>query len=210
MLDILQIGHLVFGRVVKAHPDKSAYLIMLTTGHLAILPKEEEDRPYKVGDNLAAAVSRIGDSHPILSQRSVHYIRKVADTLLIPLIRAQRVKIRGVASAVGAPFVKIAIEELTDDDPMGDCLKLLLDFKSYLTPTVVLVRFDSDLEAYITNALAPAPRNKIRRIVILHSTRSAQVLVETSSVRAFLGYKGLNVAVANKLVKRHIEIVGVT
>lgn len=204
----LQTGNLVFGQVVKALPDRQASLICLTTHYLAVLPHEHRDRTYKVGDTLAATVLRATPSgYPILSQRCSQYIRKIADLLLAPLVQARRVKIRAVAMAQDAPFVKVAVELLDGEDPMGECLHRLVEFKHYLTPTVVLIRYDEDLSRYIANALTPAPRHKIRQVVLLPATRSAQVTVEPGAARSFLGFKGLNVAVANKLVKRHIDIV---
>lgn len=208
--DPAHIGHLVFGQVVKARLDYDAYLVCLTSGRLAILPRALQDRPYKVGDTLAAAVS--GLSHEgkqlLLSQRSVHYYRRVSELILAPLLQARQAAIRKVASAEGAPFVKIAIEPASPE-AMTACLERRAEFEPYLRLSVVLVQYHADLARYIESALRPAPPQKIRRIVVLPTTREARVEVEEASVPAFLGWKGLNVAVANKLVNRHIVIQGV-
>jgi hypothetical protein len=206
MRHTLQVGHLVFGQVVKAMPDRDAILLYLTTGHLAILPKSVQDRPYRVGDTLTAAITEWAAQYVIISQRSLHYFLKVTDLLLAPLVQAKRLAVRSVATAHEAPFIKIAVEILTDDDPMRDCLSLMTDFKAYLSLTVVFVKYDEDLRRFIANALAPASPRKIRRILLLKPDKIAQVIVEPGAVASFLGFKGLNVAVANKLVKWHIDI----
>jgi transcription antitermination factor NusA-like protein len=205
--ELLQVGHLVFGQVVKAQPSYDAVLVCLTTGHLAVLPHAHRDRPLKVGDTLAATVWRINATTGsiLLSQQSVHYFRKIAELVLAPVVAAQQVRIRRVASAAGAPFVKILVEELGPEG-FRACLLRLPEFKPYLARSVVLIPYDPDPVRLIKAALRPAPPARIRRIALLETTRTAQVEVEPGALGAFLGYRGLNVAVANKLVGYHLEL----
>jgi len=209
--ELIQVGHLVFGQVVKAQPHYEAVLVCLTTGHLAVLPHAHRDRPLKIGDTLAAAVWRINAASGsiLLSQQSVHYFRKIADLVLAPVVAAQQVRIRRVASAAGAPFVKILVEELASEG-FRACLLRLSEFKPYLARSVVLIPYDPDPVQLIKAALRPAPPTRIRRILLLSTTHTALVEVEPGSLAAFLGYKGLNVAVANKLVGYHLELTAAT
>jgi transcription antitermination factor NusA-like protein len=62
-----------------------------------------------------------------------------------------------------------------------------------------------DLEAYIVNALSPAPARAIRHIFVYREERRARVIVERGTIRAFLGKAATNVATASKLTGIGIE-----
>ena len=77
---MVQVGDLVMARVIRMDPGHSAYLLWADSiGRYAILPHQYADRQYKVRDSLMGAVYKVGDEFPMLSQRSMHYFRRIAE-----------------------------------------------------------------------------------------------------------------------------------
>ena len=105
-----------------------------------------------------------------------------------------------------AEFVKIALKHSDPTrDPVKVCKVLIPQFTSQISRTICLVRYSQDLEAYITNALSPAPARAIRHIFVYREERRARVIVEPGTIRAFLGKAATNVATASKLTGIGIE-----
>ena len=204
---MIPIGHLVAGRVVRAYPDKDAYLVWLHESNtFALLPKRYEDHPLKIRDSVSAAVYKYGGEYPILSQRSPHFFRKIAESVLLPALREYGISVHRVATVEHAEFVKIALKH-TDPakDPVKVCKALISQFTSQISLTICLIRYSQDLEAYIANALSPAPARAIRHISVHREERRARVIVERGTIRVFLGKAATNVATASKLTGISIE-----
>ena len=202
-----KIGDFVLGRVVKALPDRDSYLILINgTQPFAVLPKQYADRPYRVKDTISAAVYRLGEVYPVLSQRCPHYIRRISESILRPVMATGEVRIRRVATGLCSPFVKIAVESDEGVDPVRLCVPYRQSYASYTRLMVSFVRYSTDLGRFIRNALAPAPVDRIRRIDVFREEQMARVLVPAECKGYFLGKGGMNVALASKLTSMAIEL----
>lgn len=202
------IGHLVTGRVVRAYPDRQAYLIWLHESNaFAVLPKQYADRAYKVKDAVSAAVFRNTGDHPVLSQRSSLYFRRITESVLAPVIHGHGVLVHRVATVQRANFVKVAIRHGDpSQDPVPLCLPLVQAFSLRTTLTVSFVRYVDEIEEYIIEALNPAPARSVRRIELYREERRARVIVAKGSISYFLGKAAMNVAAASKLTGIAIQV----
>lgn len=202
------IGHLVTGRVVRAYPDRQAYLIWLHESNgFAVLPKQYADRAYKVKDAVSAAVFRNTGDHPVLSQRSAPYFRRITEAVLAPVIHEEGVHVHRVATVERANFVKVALKHADPhQNPVLLCLSLVQSFSIRTSLTVSLVRYLPKLEDYIVAALNPAPARSVRRVELYREERRARVIVEKGTISYFLGKAAMNVAAASKLTGIAIQV----
>ncbi|MBX3124745.1 MAG: hypothetical protein KF854_16760, partial [Nitrospira sp.] len=142
------------------------------------------------------------------SQRSMHYFRRIAELVLAPVLADDHVHIKRVATAQAASFVKIAVETYrTGEDVIATCKPLLYEFRTYTSRTIALVKYHMEVEAYIREALAPAPSRSVRRVDVYREEHQARVIVERGTIAQFLGRKGMNAAVASKLTGYGLVLV---
>jgi len=204
---LIKVGYLVECMVVKAIPDYDSYLTMIPkTGFMPLLPKKYATRKFRVGDSLIASVHAINDGRIVLTQKSAQFYRKLTEFFLSPLIREGRIKVRRAAALRNAPFVKVSVQGLDDEDPIRISIPYLKDWKQYVEETITLVEYSPDLREYVVNSLAPAPRDGVRKVILFKELREALVLVDPGYLGLFLGKGGLNVALASKLLKIKIKI----
>ena len=206
---MVQVGDLVMARVIRMDPGHSAYLLWADSiGRYAILPHQHADRQYKVRDSLMGAVYKVGDEFPMLSQRSMHYFRRIAELVLAPVLADDHVHIKRVATSRAASFVKVAVDTYrSGEDVIAACKPLLYEFRTYTSRTIALVKYHSELESYIREALAPAPSRSVRRVDVYLEEHQARVIVEPGTIAQFLGRKGMNAAVASKLTGYGLVLV---
>jgi transcription antitermination factor NusA-like protein len=203
----LKIGYLVPGVVVKSTAGYDAHLILISgTELLAFLPKKYAMRPYKVGENLVAAIFLLERNRIILSQRSPNFYQRVAERVFSPILEQGKIRVKRAVSVIGAGFMKMAVEGLNGADPVHACLPYLPEMKQYIDETVTLVRFAEDMKEYIRNALVPAPPDKIRKVIYSSSIREAIVTVDPHYYGLFVGKGGANVATAAKFLDIAIRI----
>jgi N utilization substance protein A len=201
------VGYLVNALVVKALPDRDSYLTMIPgTEYLPLLPRGFTTRRYRVGDSLLASIYSVDGMRIILSQRSAQYYRKLTELLLSPLIREGRIKVKRVATILGANFVKVSVQGLKNEDPVRISIPYLKDLRFYTDETITLVRYSEDLREYVVNSLVPAPGEGVRKVILFQEIGEVLVLVEPRYIGLFLGRGGLNVALSSKLLGLKIKI----
>jgi len=208
----VKVGDLVNFFVVKAMPDYDAYLTCVKGGELlALLPKEYAGRKYLVGETGWAAVFDIKRGRVILSRKSPQFLRKMLEYLLRDFLNEYGIRIKKVSQVKGASFCKVAVETDLLQNELADTFKSNrpVELSDYISGTITLVKHSRDKEEYIVNALSPAPKEAIRKVIYLSGMKSATVYVEASTIGFFLGKRGLNVAAAAKLTGVEIEIKGV-
>lgn len=204
---MIKIGHLIPIIVVKALPDYDSYLVLIAGGELlALLPKKYTSRPLKVGDITVASVFTMQGSRIVLTQRSPQFLRKIVELAVSPLLQEGKVVIKRAAMASGSRFAKVSVASLNGVDPVKQCLPYLKEVKQYTDDTITLVRYSEDMKEYIVSALAPAPAEKVRKVLFFPSIGEADVYVDRNYTGMFLGEKGKNVATAAKLVGVKINI----
>jgi transcription antitermination factor NusA-like protein len=202
-----KVGHFVLGMVVKANPDRDAYLTYIGgTDQLAVLPKDCADGPYRVNDKFYASIKSTDGEYLVLSQRSGHFLRRVCELILGPLITEQRITLDAVATVKRADFAKIALSSPSGEDPIRLALPVFREFHKYSRLHPSLVRYAETMEAFARQALVPAPIDEVIRVECFGPERCVQVWVKPEAVPRFLGTKGMNVSVASRLIGHKIEL----
>ena len=139
---MVQVGDLVMARVIL--DGSGAQRISAVGGfhrEVCHLPHQYADRQYKVRDSLMGAVYKVGDEFPMLSQRSMHYFRRIAELVLAPVLADDHVHIKRVATAQAASFVKIAVETYRTGKMSSRPASLLYEFRTYTSRTIALVKY---------------------------------------------------------------------
>jgi len=202
-----KVGHFVLGMVVKANPDREAYLTYIGgTDQLAVLPKDCADGPYRLNEKFYASIKSTDGDYLVLSQRSGHFLRRVCELILGPLIAEQRITLDAVATVKRADFAKIALSSPSGEDPIRLALPLFREFHKYSRLQPSLVRYSETMETFARQALVPAPINEVMQVQCFRPERCVQVWVRPEAMPRFLGIKGMNVSVASRLIGHKIEL----
>ena len=203
---MVPVGHLVIGRVYKAHSNYNAYLIWLEEQRdWAILPKEYADRLYRIDEVVTAAIFRHGTDYPILSQKSSCFYRRLAESVFDPALKCG-VQVRRVATVEHASFVKVALSGIDGAAAaIKLCLPYIRTFQERTQMTASLVAYATPIEEFIKYALSPAPYRAIRRVDLYRQEKLARVIVEPGTISMFLGRGGVNAAAVSKLTDFRVE-----
>ena len=202
-----KVGHFVLGMVVKANPDREAYLTYIGgTDQLAVLPKDCADGPYRLNEKFYASIKSTDGDYLVLSQRSGHFLRWVCELILGPLIAEQRITLEAVATVKRADFAKIALSSPSGEDPIRLALPLFREFHKYSRLQPSLVRYSETMETFARQALVPAPIDEVMQVQCFRPERCVQVWVRPEAMPRFLGIKGMNVSVASRLIGHKIEL----
>src|SRR5208283_1665558 len=130
----------------------------------------------------------------VLTQKNHQFFKRILEGIISPLLADGRIRLKRVAVVSEARFAKAVVQSLCDEDPVAICLPHMKEMKSYTNYTVTLIRYAERPEEMVTNSLAPAPADKIRRVIHWSETNNADVYVDRSYVGYFLGKNGSNVA----------------
>lgn len=202
----LRVGHLVMATVVKAWPYEPAMLLLIQPdGPLALLPHAEADRPYKVGESLLAAVAAVIAPYPRLTQRGTHYVRRIVELVLSPLIDAQRLRVLRVATRASAPFCKVLLR-LATPETLKEAITLLPECRAYVTPRVTLVPHDQDLARLALAALRPVRAEAVVLVKPDPGSRLVWVVAHPERWGGILGPRGANLAMAGALLRRQFRL----
>lgn len=208
MISSLKVGYLVPGTIVKSLPNHDSLLVLITgTEILAFLPKKYANRKYRVGDSVVAAVFIFDDRKIIISQRSPQYYRRIAELIFAPLVSEEKIKVKRAASVEGGGFCKVSIQSMNGIDPVKACIPYLKEARIYTDDTITLVRHSDNINEYVANALAPAPADKISKVIYSSNYGEARVRVDPRYYGLFVGKGGVNVATAAKLLNIKILIM---
>lgn len=143
----------------------------------------------------------------ILSRTHAELVKKLFE-LEVPEIHDHVVEIKGVAREAGSR-TKISV---TSSDEKIDCVGSCVGVRGQRVKNVVrelggekidIIRYSSDIEAYIKSAMAPA---ELIEIKIFKEKRSAKILVEDDQLSLAIGKKGQNVRLASKLLGWNLDV----
>lgn len=205
---MVKVGHLVLFTVCKAWPDASAALVWLEpAGPFALLPRTEADRAYKVGETGFAAVREATAPYPRLSQRTPHYVRRIAELVLAPLRAERRLAVMRVAYRSGWPRAKVLVR-CASPEVLKEAVLLLPAARAHLSVRLVLVPKEEDLLAQVRAALYPAPPGAVRAVWPDGRPRHVLVDVDPLARGAVLGPRGANLRAAAALLRKELELVG--
>lgn len=200
MPDKVKIGDPVWGVIVKDLPGEHAYRVSVADAPAAYLPTRFAGRGYRPGERIMAVVCATKGRRIILSQKSSQYFRRVAEDILLPVIRDGKVRVRNAATIVGSSFAKVAVEGLGNTDPLTASLPYLDRAKEHTPDTITIVRYSTDMRRYVVSSLVPAPVNKVVDVIYSRDRREAIVRVHPEYCGLFVGKGGANVATAAKLL----------
>lgn len=204
----VKVGHIIPVTIIKAIPDHEWYLVMMVGSEImAFLPKKYAQQKYKVGDNILAAIFIIEKNKIILSQRSHQYFKKLILGACASLLQDGTIKLKRIAVISTGQFAKVAIEAANGDEAIKAALPYIKKIKIETGYTMTLVKYSTDIREYIINSLAPAPADKIRKVIYLRESVMADVYVDSAVVGLFLGKHGANAAAAAKLTGITINIL---
>jgi N utilization substance protein A len=171
------------------------------------VPTEE----YQIGDRVRVYLLRV-DTTPhgpelVLSRSHPDFVRRLFE-LEVSEINDGTVEIKGIAREPGFRS-KIAV--LSHDekvDPVGACvgmrgIRVKNIVRELSGEKIDIVRWNDDIRAFVTNALAPA---KLIRVSADEELRTVTVVVDTDQLSLAIGKKGQNARLTAKLTGWRIDI----
>lgn len=203
------IGYLTEFIITRALPDHESYLVfIISSGTPALLPKKYAIKQYKVGETGWATIFTTDRTYTILSQRAPQYIRKILEYLINDELIKTGMKICHVAKAESSSQYKVAVKGDGDVAELYSQTRHLKEtFTKYIQGSVYFIKYSSNREEYVKNALLPGSRDKIQKVIYRKELNQVDVYVDSSSAGIFLGKRGSNVASASKLTGLSIQII---
>ncbi len=212
-MEMFTVGDILTVKVIKALPDKDAYLTWVIGKELyAQLPKSHALKPYKVGENLMAAIMKIEGARIVLSQRIAQFTKKIIELEMVDLFKENNWQLK--RAVVRPPVGKILVQSMNGEtyEQMNQIFlqkkknsNLISTYyekiKLYLIPEV------SDIQEQISLALKPAPSEQIHSIQVFGET--ASVYVSQEWIGAFMGAGARNLVTAKKLLGIEINLIAV-
>jgi N utilization substance protein A len=179
----------------------------------ALLPNRERvpTEEYSPGERIRCFVKAVENTNYgpeiILSRAAPDFVRKLF-SLEVSEISNGTVEIRSIAREPGYR-TKLAVFS-TDDkvDPVGACVGLRGQrvkniVRELNNEKMDIIKWDPDIETYITNALAPA---KLDSFEIDEASKAAKILVVEDQLSLAIGKRGQNARLASRLTGWQINI----
>jgi transcription antitermination factor NusA-like protein len=213
MLTTIKVGYLVPFMVLKALPDYDSYFCNLIGTELySLLPKKFSNRPYRVGETGWAAIMEIKPPRIILSQTSPQYVRKTIESRFHGILASNGLEIKRVATVRQADFFKVAVKSNNGVMTAREIYELFKPqedtLKEHIGKKVYFVLFSHIKKQFAVNALAPAPIERVRKVIYFKGMESADIVVDSADVGLFLGRYKTNLTTAMKLTGVNISIHG--
>ncbi len=212
---IQKLGEIIIGEVYQVR--RNDILVMHNKIEMR-LPREEqipnEQMRFKKSQSVRAIIKEVrrtgsaGLPEIILSRASDEYLARLFE-IEIPEVYDGIVQIKAIARDPGERS-KVAVQSFDDRiDPVGACVgmkgvRIHSIVRELCNENIDLIEYSSDLETFITRALAPA---KIKEITIMPEVRSATIIVPEDQVSLAIGKNGQNVRLASKLTSFSLTLV---
>ena len=208
---MLNVGTLIEFTITRALPDHEAYLVVLyPDGIPALLPRKYAIKQYRLGESGWATVFNTDKTYLIMSQRSPQYMRKILEYLINDELRATDLRIFRVAKTEQGRQYKIAVKGSGRPEDLSAKIRDMKEMISrYVYGNMFFVKYVRNPVEYAKNALLPAPKDKIKRVILQEEIKQMDVYVDSASAALFYGTKGNNVAAACKLTGYTIKIIAV-
>jgi N utilization substance protein A len=179
----------------------------------ALLPNRERvpTEEYQIGERIRCYVKAVenGPHGPdiILSRADPQFVIKLFQ-LEVSEISDGTIEIKGIAREPGFR-TKLAVYTRDDKvDPVGACVGLRGQrvkniVRELNNEKVDIIKWDSNLRTYITNALAPA---KLKQFEIDEVNRRVKIIVSEDQLSLAIGKRGQNARLTAKLTGCQIDI----
>ena len=193
--------------------DENNYYINLGRAH-GILAKEEiiPGENIKMGSNLKVYISRIEKTARglllLLTRKHYGFLKRLLEKE-IPELQEGNILLYSVAREPGVRSKIAVYSENKNIDPVGACIGNKGDRINRITnelngEKIDIVRYDSDPETFIKNALSPA--KNIRVLVTEPDKQEAIVIANGDDLSLAIGKKGQNVRLAARLTHYKLDI----
>ena len=205
-----RVGDIVSGIVRRF--DRSDVLVDLGK-YEALLPNRERvpTEEYQVGERIRCYVKAVeeGPHGPeiILSRADSRFVIKLFQ-LEVSEINDNTIEVKGIAREPGFR-TKLAVWTRDEKvDPVGACVGLRGQrvkniVRELNNEKVDIIRWDSNIKNFITNALAPA---KLKAFEIDETRKRARITVSEDQLSLAIGKRGQNARLTSKLTGWQVDI----
>ena len=205
-----RVGDIVSGEVRGF--DRSDVLVDLGKFE-ALLPNRERvpTEEYQRGERIRCLVKAVegsdSSSEIILSRRDSDFVIKLFQ-LEVSEINDGTIEIKAIAREPGFR-TKLAVHSRDEKvDPVGACVGLRGQrvkniVRELNNEKIDIIRWDSDIETYVTNSLAPA---QLKRLEIQQDRKRVHVLVDPDQLSLAIGRRGQNARLTSLLTGWQIDI----
>src|SRR3989449_8866086 len=205
-----RVGVIISGTVRRV--ERSDVLVDLGK-YEALLPNRERvpTEEYQVGERIRCYVKAVeqGPHGPeiILSRADPHFVIKLFQ-LEVSEISDGTIEIKSIAREPGFR-TKLAVWSRDEKvDPVGACVGLRGQrvkniVRELNNEKVDIIKWDSNVRNFITNALAPA---KLKTFEIDEARRRVKVLVSEDQLSLAIGKRGQNARLTSKLTGWQVDI----
>ncbi len=205
-----RVGDIVSGEVRGF--DRSDVLVDLGKFE-ALLPNRERvpTEEYQRGERIRCLVKAVqgsdSGSEIILSRKDSDFVLKLFQ-LEVSEINDGTIEVKAIAREPGFR-TKLAVHSRDDKvDPVGACVGLRGQrvkniVRELNNEKIDIIRWDSDIETYVTNSLAPA---QLRRLEIQQDRKRVHVLVDPDQLSLAIGRRGQNARLTSILTGWQIDI----
>jgi N utilization substance protein A len=205
-----RVGDIISGTVRRF--DRSDVLVDLGK-YEALLPNRERvpTEEYQIGERIRCYVKAVeqGPHGPeiILSRSDPRFVLKLFQ-LEVSEINDGTIEIKGIAREPGFR-TKLAVWTRDEKvDPVGACVGLRGQrvkniVRELNNEKVDIIRWDSNVKTFITNALAPA---KLKAFEIDDSQKRVKITVSEDQLSLAIGKRGQNARLTSKLTGWQVDI----
>jgi len=205
-----RVGDIISGTVRRF--DRSDVIVDLGK-YEALLPNRERvpTEEYQVGERIRCYVKAVeqGPHGPeiILSRSDPRFVLKLFQ-LEVSEINDGTIEIKGIAREPGFR-TKLAVWTRDEKvDPVGACVGLRGQrvkniVRELNNEKVDIIRWDSNVRNFITNALAPA---KLKAFEIDETTKRVKIIVSEDQLSLAIGKRGQNARLTSKLTGWQVDI----
>jgi transcription termination/antitermination protein NusA len=205
-----RVGDIISGTVRRF--ERSDVIVDLGK-YEALLPNRERvpTEEYQIGERIRCYVKAVeqGPHGPeiILSRADPQFVIKLFQ-LEVSEINDGTIEIKGIAREPGFR-TKLAVWTRDDKvDPVGACVGLRGQrvkniVRELNNEKVDIIRWDSNVRTYITNALSPA---KLKNFEIDESRRRVKIIVSEDQLSLAIGKRGQNARLTSKLAGWTVDI----
>jgi N utilization substance protein A len=205
-----RVGDIISGTVRRF--ERSDVLVDLGK-YEALLPNRERvpTEEYQVGERIRCYVKAVeqGPHGPeiILSRADPQFVKELF-RLEVSEIADKTIEIKGIAREPGFR-TKLAVWTKDDKvDPVGACVGLRGQrvkniVRELNNEKVDIIRWDSNIRVYVTNALAPA---KLKSFEIDEARKRVKIIVSEDQLSLAIGKRGQNARLTSKLTGWQVDI----
>ena len=205
-----RVGDIISGTVRRF--DRSDVFVDLGK-HEALLPNRERvpTEEYQIGERIRCYVKAVEDGphgpEIILSRADPRFVIKLFQ-LEVSEINDNTIEIKGIAREPGFR-TKLAVWTRDEKvDPVGACVGLRGQrvkniVRELNNEKVDIIRWDSNVKNFITNALAPA---KLKAFQIDETRKRVRITVSEDQLSLAIGKRGQNARLTSKLSGWQVDI----